>query len=54
MTVKSHTLTDAQTAIIRIEDLIAKKDTEHSEGPAGTQGPVMTRTSGFGNFTTYG
>jgi hypothetical protein len=28
------TLTDAQTMIIRIEHLIAKKDTEHQDGPA--------------------
>ena len=32
--VKSRTLTEAQTTIIRIEDLIAKKDTNRSEGPA--------------------
>ena len=48
MTSKSELLTEARTTIIRIEDLITKKDAEYPKGPArdvcnGAQDPVTTR-----------
>jgi hypothetical protein len=50
---KSKILTEAPTTIIRVEDLIAKKDAEYPEDPAhnicnGAQDPVMTRAGNSG------
>jgi hypothetical protein len=50
---KSEILTEAPTTIIRVEDLIAKKDAEYPEDPArdvcnGAQDPVTTRAGNSG------
>jgi hypothetical protein len=48
-------LTEAPTTIIRIKDLIAKKDIEYPEDPArnvcdGAQDPVATRAGNSGRL----
>jgi hypothetical protein len=48
-------LTEAPTAVERVEDFIAKKDAEYPDGPAcnignGAQNPVTTRTGHSGCF----
>ena len=53
MTSKYELLTEAPTTIIRVEDLIAKKDAEYPEDPArdvcnGAQDPVMTTAGNSG------
>jgi hypothetical protein len=50
---KSEILTEAPTTIIRVEDLISKKDAEYPEDPAcdvcnGAQDPVTTRAGNSG------
>jgi hypothetical protein len=54
---KFQIFTEAPRAIIRVEDLIAKKDAEYPVDPAHNAHPVTTRAGnsgapGFGNFAT--
>jgi hypothetical protein len=51
--VKSHTLTEAPTTIIGVENLIAKEDAKYPEHPArdvcsSAQDPVTTRAGNSG------
>jgi hypothetical protein len=53
MTSKSRILTEAPTTMIRVEDLIAKKEAEYPEDPARdvcncAQDPVTTRAGNSG------
>ena len=54
MTSKFRRLTEAPTTIIRVEDLIAKKDAEYPKDPArnvcnGAEDPVTTRAGNSGS-----